>query len=82
MKAIVDAIRNIVSIITTAWDFVAGIIENLISFIKYLGKASAMAGEMILYLPSWVQTFGTICVFVSVLYLIVGRSSGGKKSDD
>lgn len=79
MKAIVEGFQWLIDTITAVFDFFTDFVKNMILFFQYLGNAAASAYTLITYLPPWLQAFGTICIFTSVLYLILGRSTGGKK---
>lgn len=79
MKAIVEGFQWLIDTITTVYDFFVDFVTNMILFFQYLGNAAASAYTLVAYLPGWLQAFGTICIFTSVLYLILGRSTGGKK---
>lgn len=72
MQAIVDFISSI-------WSFFTGLIENFILVFKYIAAVSSMSKELILTMPGWLQVFGIITLTVSVLYLLLGRSTGGQK---
>lgn len=72
MQAIFDFIASI-------WDFFTGLIENFLLVFKYIAAVSNLSKELILFMPSWLQVFGMITLTVSVLYLLLGRSTGGQK---
>lgn len=72
MQAIVDFFASI-------WSFFTGLIDNLFLVIKYIGAVSTLSKELILSMPSWLQVFGFITLTVSVLYLLLGRTTGGQK---
>lgn len=79
MSYIIDGIDFLVSTLTSIWNFFQGIIENFILFFKYLSVVFGLCISLILNMPSWFQVFGFITITVSVLYLILGRQTGGKK---
>lgn len=79
MSYIIDGIDFFVSTLTSIWNFFQGIIENFILFFKYLSVVFGLCISLILNMPSWLQVFGFITITVSVLYLILGRQTGGKK---
>ena len=73
-------------------DWITGIVESLVSFFDsivsslsqmydYINYASDTATNLVNSLPPVIRTFGTITILVSILYMIIGRTSGGKKSD-
>lgn len=67
--------------LSSLWDFLSSTFENLSTFVKYLANAVSLAYEIIATLPTWLQGFAIITLLVSLVYLIVGRSTGGDKSD-
>lgn len=74
----IDWFKNIID---TVWGFLTGFIENLVLLFKYIGIASKMAYDLIAGLPDWLQVFGTVTILVSVIFMILGRETGGDKSD-
>lgn len=79
MAFITEFIDFFVSTITSIWNFVTGLIDSFILFFKYIGFALSTSVKLIYLMPSWLQVFGIITLTVSVLYLLVGRSTGGQK---
>lgn len=79
MQFIVDAFDFIINTIKSGWSFFTSLIDNLILLVKYVVKASQLAFECVLEMPSWIQVFGILTISVSILYLILGREGG--KSD-
>ncbi len=79
MAFITEFIDMFVSTLSTIWNFFIGLLENFILFFKYLFVVSDLSNEIINSMPSWLQTFGFITLTVSILYLILGRSTGGQK---
>lgn len=79
MGAILDWFSWVSDIITSVFDWFSGFLENLLNLFKYLGQTISLAGGLIAALPPWLQVFGTITITVSVVYIILGRSSGGAK---
>lgn len=65
----------------TVFDFFKQLIANLMMLFEYIGLASTTAYNLVASLPTWLQAFGTATILISVLYLILGRSTGGDKSD-
>lgn len=74
----IDWIKNLIDGVV---DFFTGFIENLVLLFKYIGIAANMAYELIAGLPDWLQVFGTVTIVVSVIFMILGRETGGDKSD-
>lgn len=76
MQFIKDFFDFVINTVTSVWSFFTGLIEDLTLFISYLGSAFRLATQCILYLPPWLQVFGTITLGVCMIYLIVGRDTG------
>lgn len=74
-----DGIDTIVDFFDTIYDFITDFIDNLLLLFEYIGAAADMAYSFISTMPTWLQSFATITIVVSVIYMIVGRSAGGKK---
>lgn len=81
MQFITDFIDWIKNLIDTVVEFFTGFIENLVLLFKYIGIASKMAYELIAGLPDWLQVFGTVTIVVSVIFMILGRQTGGSKAE-
>lgn len=81
MEFITNFIDWIKNIIDSVVDFFTGFIENLVLLFKYIGIAANMAYDLIAGLPDWLQVFGTVTIVVSVIFMILGRETGGDKSD-
>lgn len=81
MEFITNFIDWIKNIIDSVVDFFTGFIENLVLLFKYIGIAASMAYDLISGLPDWLQVFGTVTIVVSVIFMILGRETGGDKSD-
>ena len=79
MGAILDWFDWLSDIIESVFDWFTDFLENLMNLFEYLGQATELTGSLIASLPPWLQIFGTITITVSVIYIIIGRSSGGRK---
>lgn len=79
MKKIIEGINFIINTTKTVWDFFTGLLDNLSMLIKYIGIVANMCYSLIASMPSWLQAFGTLTILVSVLYMILGRQTGGSK---
>lgn len=79
MKFIVSFIDFITNAIRTVWGFFESIVENLIMLFKYIGVVANLCYEMISSIPVWLQAFAVITIVVSILYIILGRNTGGSK---
>lgn len=79
MDAIIDFFTWVSDVIESVFNWFTDFLENLMNLFEYLGQATELTGSLISSLPPWLQIFGTITITVSVIYIILGRSSGGKK---
>lgn len=80
MKAIIDFIDFLITTIETLWDFFIGLVTNIGTMIKYLGIALNICTSAVASMPGWIQAFGTLTITICVLFVILGRDTGGKKS--
>lgn len=67
--------------ISGVWDFFGGLIQNFIQFFEYLGTAAKLAYNLVNSLPTWLSAFGLATVLISVIFMVLGRSTGGQKSE-
>lgn len=81
MQAVVDALSAIFEMFETVFNFFKGLVANLMMLFEYIGLAASTAYNLVASLPVWLQAFGTATILISILYLILGRSTGGDKSD-
>lgn len=78
MGWLIDFFHWLGDIITMCVDFVMSLFENFILLFEYIGLVVEIAYNFIATMPSWLQAFGTITIVVSVIYIILGRQTGGK----
>lgn len=81
MQFLIDFIDSISSMFQGIWDFVTGLIENFIQFFEYLGTAASLAYNLVGSLPTWLSAFGLATILISVIFMVLGRDTGGNKSD-
>lgn len=81
MQFITDFINSITDKIGAVFDFFESLIRNLLLLFDYIGLAATNAYALVDSLPDWLKSFGIVTVLVSVLYIILGRSTGGGKSE-
>ena len=81
MQFIYDDINWLYEKITAVFDFFEGLIDNFLMLFEYIGVAAKNAYALVDSMPTWIQAFGTITILVSILFTIVGRSTGGAKND-
>lgn len=67
--------------ISGVWNFFGGLIQNFIQFFEYIGTAAKLAYNLVNSLPTWLSAFGLATVLISVIFMILGRSTGGQKSE-
>lgn len=67
----------IIDTVSTLFDFLMSIISGLFNIIKSIPLVVTMLTGSIGYLPSTLAAFATITITISVVYLIVGRQTGG-----
>lgn len=73
MKAVVETLKGIAEAITSAIDFLFGIIEDLVYMVQLLGQFILDIPSYLSWLPS-----GVVAVFITifsivVIYKIIGR---------
>lgn len=66
------------SAINQVVDFFQSFIGNMRMFFEYMSIAKTTAQNLIGTLPDWLQVFATVCILISVLYLILGRDEGAQ----
>ena len=81
MQFIADFIDSISSVIGTVWNFFTGLIENFIQFFEYIGTGAKLAYNLVASLPTWLSAFGLATVLISVIFIVLGRDTGGSKSE-
>lgn len=81
MEFITSFIDGFVGIVESVYGFFTGFIGNMIMLFEYIGIASTTAYNLVASLPTWLQAFGTVTVLISVIFMILGRETGGDKSD-
>lgn len=81
MQFITDFINSITDKIGAVFDFFESLIRNLLLMFDYIGLAATNAYALVDSLPDWLKAFGLVTVLVSILFTILGRSTGGAKND-
>lgn len=77
MQFIQDFIDGFVGIIESVYGFFSSFINNFILSFEYLGVSMSTAKNIVSTLPDFLQVFGTVCLFICGLYMIIGRETGG-----
>lgn len=80
MEAITEAIENLIEFIETLWNLISHILSGITVAFDILGRIVTMAVEFILTTPAYIQSFMLVTITISVVYFIIGRSTG--KSDN
>lgn len=74
---IINFFEWIVDTVTTLFNFFGSVVSGLFNIIKSLPMVVSMLTGVIGYLPSTIAAFATITITISIVYLIVGRDTGG-----
>lgn len=69
----------IVNFFQNIWDFLTDFFERTLMLITYIRLAAQLFIDLIAGMPSWLQSFGFITLTVSIIYIILGRQTGGQK---
>lgn len=76
-----DMIKNffdwIVDIVTSLWSFLESFFRGLTDLFRIVPQAISYLTSSLGYLPSTLIVFATLTISISVIYLIVGRNTGG-----
>ena len=81
MQFIQDFINSFTEKIGAFFDFFEQLIGNLLLMFDYISLAATNAYALVDSLPDWLKAFGLVTVLVSILFTILGRSTGGAKND-
>lgn len=80
-----EAINNFIdwfkSIIDAVSEFFASVVETATQLYEYISYAAEMAYKLVASLPPWLQAFATVTVLVSILFMVLGRETGGAKNE-
>lgn len=69
----------VISTVGAVFSFLWQTINGLLRLIGLLPQAVTMLTSSIGYLPSILAAFATATITISVIFIIVGRNSGGEK---
>lgn len=69
----------IVNFFQNIWDFISDFFERILMLITYVRLAAQLFLDLIAAMPSWLQAFGVITLTVSIIYIVLGRQTGGQK---
>lgn len=79
MRAIISGFKWLIATIKTLISFLMNMFKAITMLFSYLIHIVNVALTTILTLPPYIQAFAYITIAISIIYIIVGRSSG--KSD-
>lgn len=72
-----DFLQNIVDAISVAFDTLVNFVSGIVQLVKMLPQAVLFVSNASGYLPTFIVGFITAGVFISVIFMIVGRSGSG-----
>lgn len=75
LETIKNTITSLLDAVNGAIDFLQTIIDKLTDFFVMVGNAVTYATQLVGTLPSWISVFAIAAISISVIYLIVGRST-------
>lgn len=78
MQYIIDTFAMIFNYIEFAFNFLISTIKNIFGLLRYLRVVQEISFKVIESLPSFVQPFVVLTITVSILYVVLGASAGGK----
>lgn len=77
LDSLVNGFNWIMDLLQTIADFIVNTILGLGNIIKSIPMVISMLTDSIGYLPDTIAAFATITITISVVYLLVGRQTGG-----
>ena len=77
LDSIINGFNWLVDTFQSIWNFITSLFSGLVSMLQMIPQVVSMVTGTIGYLPSVLAVFATLTITVSVLYLILGRNSGG-----
>lgn len=77
MQYIIDLFTSLFDIFTSAWKAIGNIVQGLFVFLKNLPQALSLLTNSVMTLPPLVYTFAVVFISISVIYLVLGRDTGG-----
>lgn len=78
VKAIASGFNDLINFIVTVFKVLGNLLQQIVYLIKYVLQAVNISTSFIATLPAWLSVFATITVSISVLYILLGRSTGSK----
>lgn len=77
LETLQNAFQKISNFFDTIIDFLSSLVGGFINLFKTLPLVKSFASSAISSLPSFLLAFATITILISIVYLIVGRQTGG-----
>ena len=77
LETLKNAFDKVSEFFDTIIDFISSIVGGFINLFKTLPLVKDFATSSISSLPSFLLAFATITVVISIVYLILGRQTGG-----
>lgn len=77
LETLEHALDKVSDFFNTVIDFISSLVGGFINLFKTLPIVKSFAFNSILSLPSFLMAFASITVLVSILFLIIGRQTGG-----
>lgn len=65
-------------VITDVWNFFTDFLTDIVLLFKYIANTATLLFTLILNLPPWLYAIANATVCVSILYMYIGRNTGGK----
>lgn len=66
-----------IDIFNSVWTFIESLIKGIADLFSVIPQAVTYLTSALGYLPSTLVVFATLSITISVIYLIVGRNTGG-----
>ena len=79
LHAITDFFTWVVDTVKSLLEFVWTIIEGTLQLISLIPSATKTLTDGLTHLPTLLVGFATATITVSIIFIILGRSSGGQK---
>lgn len=79
MEYILNFVDWMKNLFETIFGFFTGFLDKLTLAFQYIKLAGNVAYDMIDSLPDFLKVFATITIVISVLYIVLGRETGGVK---
>ena len=79
LQGVINAINNVIEFLKTIIKFINSIFKSIGVALNIILQMSVKIVVWIATLPSWLIAFATITFIISMIYFIIGRTTG--KSD-